>query len=170
MPLAPGLRSPELNNIKGNRTQTGNRVLISLAGIDVGLAQTLRPSDDYGVEPAGSLGYLEARELVPLNARHSLNLGMVQLSKESLYYAAQASGSPSIIPQSGETDDPSQASALDGYEFDIEVYDRFTGKGLVKYYGCVYSSGDTDFSLNRITITNAVFIARHREGQMVVKS
>ena len=130
--------------------QTGNRVLVVLDGLQVGLIQSFRASDGYGLESASGIGDIHSQEFVPTIANHSLSISKMTLKAEALR-------SKGLAPENGD-------AALKGIEFDVHVQSKDDGTVLRKYIGCVYDSGDMDVSAHRIVVTNAQFKARDVQG------
>lgn len=132
------------------KVRSANRVAILLDGQQVGAMQSVRMSDDYGLEGVYGIGDIDPVEHVPSGARYSLSVSNVVLRSASL----RALG---IVPENG-------SAALKGIVFDIEVYDKDTGDLLRKYSGCSYASGDVDVSKNAILMSSASFMALTASG------
>lgn len=127
------------------KVRSGNRIVVVLDGLQVGLMQSVRMSDDYSPEPASGIGDIHAAEYVPTMARHSLSISKMVLNREVLR-------SRGIFPENGD-------AALLGLVFDIEQYDKDTGELLRKYVGCSYASGDVDVSKHAILMASGTFNA-----------
>jgi hypothetical protein len=132
------------------RSANHGRVLMD--GIEVGLLQNVRPSDDYGPEPASGIGDIHAQEYVPTMARHTLSVSKLALRKANLYKLG-------IIPENGEV-------VLKGYVFDIEIIDKSTGEVVRKYLNCSYASGDIEVTKHAIISYNATFNALDVIGKL----
>lgn len=130
------------NNLK---VRSGNRIAVVFDGQEVGLAQSLRPNDDYSPEPASGIGDIHVAEYVPTMARHNISMGQMVLRTSSL----RALG---ISALNGD-------DVLEGRVFDIEMYDKDTGQLLRKYVNASYASGDVEISKHAIIVNNAVFNA-----------
>ena len=126
------------------RSANHGRVLMD--GIEVGLLQNVRPSDDYGI------GDIHAQEYVPTMARHTLSVSKLALRKANLYKLG-------IIPENGEV-------VLKGYVFDIEIIDKSTGEVVRKYLNCSYASGDIEVTKHAIISYNATFNALDVIGKL----
>jgi hypothetical protein len=126
------------------KVRSANRVAVVLDGKQVGAMQSVRFSDDYGVEQVYGIGDIEPVESVPTAARYSISVSNVVLRSSSL----RAKG---LVPENG-------AGALTGQVFDIEVYDKDTGELLRKYGGATYSSGSVDVTKNAILMSDAQFV------------
>lgn len=132
---------------------SGNRIVVRLDGKTVGLIQSLRASDDFAPEPASGIGNIEVQEYVPTMARHNLNISMMTLNDKTMF---------------GEgLQDENGAATLLGRVFDIEVFDKSTGKLLRKYVDCKYASGDVEVTKHAIVVTNAVFVALTASGKFL---
>lgn len=163
-PSAPTIPTGWNDSANGGYVQTGNRIQVLVAGHIVGLVQSMQASDDYGVQPATKVGSIEAVEIVPLEANHTINISMMMLSHDTLYQSAKGYR---LIPESGNNN-PTYNTALKGLEMDIIVRsfngDDNDGKVLVMYRKCVYASGSIDVTANRIIVAQATFRATHRVG------
>lgn len=125
------------------QAQSGNRVYVVFDGQQIGAMQSVRMSDDYGLEPVYGIGDIDPIENVPTAARYSLSCQNVVLRKGAM----RAAG---LVPENGQ-------AALQGLVFDIEVYDKDDGSLIRKHVGCSYGSGDVDFSRNAIVMASAQF-------------
>ena len=130
--------------------RSANRVAVVLDGKQVGAMQSVRFSDDYGLEQVYGIGDIDPVESVPTAARYSISVSNVVLSKKVLRGLG-------LVPENG-------AGALQGAVFDIEVYDKDDGTLLRKYGGCSYASGDVDVTKNAIIMNSAQFMALTVEG------
>lgn len=132
---------PQVNQ----KVRSGNRIIVVLDGVAVGLLQSIRGSDDYGPEPASGIGDIHAVEYVPTMARHTVSISKMVLDTETIR-------SLGIFPENGD-------AALKGLVFDIEQYDKDTGSLLRKWVGCSYASGDLDISKHSIAMSSGTFNA-----------
>lgn len=131
-------------------TQTGNRVSILLDGIAVGAMQSVRMSQDYGLDGVYEIGNINPIENVPGAARYSISCSNVVLKKGALKRAGIA--------------EVNGVGVLRGRVFDIEVFDKDTGQLLQKYIGCSYASGDADVNRNAMIMSSAQFMALDVSG------
>ena len=127
------------------KVRSANRIAVLLDGKQVGALQSVRFSDDVGLEGVYGIGDTDPIEHVPTAARYSISLSNVVLNASSLRRLG-------IVPENG-------AAALQGVVFDIEQYDKETGDLLRKYSGCSYASGDVDVTKNAIIMSSAQFMA-----------
>lgn len=125
--------------------RTGNRVAIVFDGKQIGAMQSVRFSDDYGLEQTYGIGDIDPFESVPTAARYTLSASNIVLKKGAMRSAG-------LIPENG-------TGALLGQVFDIEIYDKDDGTLLRKYTGCSYASGDMDIGKNAIIMASATFMA-----------
>lgn len=132
------------------KTRSGNRTLVMVAGIAIGLIQSVRASDDYSPEAASGIGDIHVQEYVPSQARHSLSVSKMVLINEK----ARAAG---IMPENGD-------AVLKGLVFDIVVVDKDSGAVIRKYMGVSYASGDIDISAHRIVVASGQFNALDVQG------
>lgn len=127
------------------KTRSGNRIVVTFDGKQIGLVQSVRMSDDYSPEPASGIGDIHVQEYVPTMARHNLSVSTMVLNAGSMRDAG-------IAVENGD-------AALQGLVFDIEVYDKDTGSLLRKYKGCSYASGDLEVSKHAIVMSSGTFNA-----------
>lgn len=125
------------------KTQSGNRIRVMLDGIQVGLIQSVRGSDDYAPEAASGIGDIHAQEHVPTMARHVLNVNAMVLKADNLRQKG-------IFAANGD-------AVLKGLVFDFEVFDKDSNQLLRKYVGCSYASGDTEINKHAILMHSGVF-------------
>lgn len=127
------------------KVRSANRIVVLIDGKQVGALQSVRFSEDYGVEQVYGIGDIEPVESVPTAARYSISVSNVVLRKDSLRKLG-------IVPEDG-------AGALKGRVLDFEQYDKDTGELLRAFRGCTYGSGDVDISKNAIVMASASFMA-----------
>lgn len=120
------------------KTHSGNRIAIELDGKTVGLMQSCRMNDSYGLEDASGIGDIHVQEHVPSKAVHAMSVSNMALFKGNLRDAGFA-------PQNGD-------DVLAGLVFDVVVYSKDTGKELRAYLSCSYDSGDLEVSAHRIVM------------------
>jgi hypothetical protein len=125
------------------QTRSGNRIIVTLDGKQVGLLQSLRMNDDYGLEPASGIGDIHVIEYVPSMARHVINVNLMVLKKGALLAAG-------LVPENAN-------AVLLGTVFDIENFDKDSNTLIRKYRGCSYASGDFEVSKHAIVMQTAVF-------------
>lgn len=132
------------------KTRSGNRIIVTFGGVQVGLVQSVRMNDDYSPEPASGVGDIHVQEYVPTMARHNLSVSTMVLNVGSL----RAAG---IAMENGD-------AVLQGLVFDIESYSKDDGTLLRKYIGCSYASGDIEVSKHAIVMNSATFNALDATG------
>lgn len=125
------------------QTRSGNRIIVLLNSIQVGLLQSVRMNDDYSPEPASGIGDIHVVEWVPGMARHTLNVSAMVLNKGSLL-------SQGIVPDNASI-------VLAGIVFEIEAFSRDDGTLIRKYIGCSYASGDIEITKHAIVMQSGVF-------------
>jgi hypothetical protein len=135
------------------KTRTGNRIQVLLDGKLVGLAQSVRASDDYSPEPASGIGDIHVQEYVPTMARHAISVSAMVLNAGSL----RALG---VAWENGD-------QALQGLVFDFVTADKDTGAVLRKYVGCSFASGDIEVSKHQIVMNNAQYNALDVQGTSI---
>lgn len=127
------------------KVRSGNRIVVMLDGLQVGLLQSVRMNDDYSPEPASGIGDIHVQEHVPTLARHTLQIRSMVLNKGTLRQAG-------ITSENGD-------SVLQGLVFDIEVFSKDDGTLLRKYTGCTYASGDVEVNKHAILMASGNFMA-----------
>jgi len=131
-------------------TQSGNRIVLTFDGIQVGLVQSIRVAEDYAPEPANGIGDIGPLEWVPTMARYQAQVTKMILRNEQLRKAG-------ITFQDAN-------DALAGRVFDILVIDKDTKAVLRKIGGCSFAQGDTEVRKNAIVMANITFMALSVSG------
>lgn len=127
------------------KTRSGNRVIVTFDGKQIGLVNSVRMSDDYAPEPASGIGDIHVQEYVPTMARHQLSVSTMVLFTGAMREAG-------ISALNGD-------DVLQGIVFDIQVMSKDDGSVLRKYVGCSYASGDVEINKHAIIVQNAQFNA-----------
>lgn len=131
------------------QVRTGNKITVKINGKDVGLIQSIRSSDNYGLQEASGIGDIHVTEYVPSTAMHSLSVQTMVLYKNSLLQAG-------VSPENGDI-------VLTGLVFDIVITDK--DKGVLRtYLSCSYDSGDLEVSAHKIVSANCQFKALNVTG------
>ena len=133
------------------KTRSGNRIIVTFDGKQVGLVQSVRMNDDYSPEPASGIGDIHVQEYVPTMARHNLQVQTMVLNRGTMRDAG-------ITSENGD-------AMLQGLVFDIEVYSKDDGALIRKNTGCSYASGDLEVSKHSILMASAQFFALDVVGQ-----
>lgn len=132
------------------KVRSGNRIVVKFDGEEVGLVQSVRMSDSFGLDRASGIGDIHVQEHVPTMAQHTLNVSTMVMKKANLR-------NKGIIPKNGD-------EVLNGNVFDIVQYDKDSGQIVRKYIDCSYDSGDIEITKHAIVVTNAVFFALDVDG------
>lgn len=135
---------------ENRKVQSGNRIIITYDGFQVGMIQSVRMNDDYSPEAASGIGDIHAQEYVPTMARHSLTVSRMILIADKMRERG-------IFAENGD-------AMLSGLVFDIETYAKDDGTLLRKYVGCSYASGDLEVSKHQILIGSGQFNALDVSG------
>lgn len=135
------------------KTRSGNRIVITYDGQQIGAMRSVRLNDDYSPEPVTGIGDIHVIEYVPTVARHSLTCQQVVLKSGSM----RAAG---ITSENGD-------SMLQGLVFDVEIYDKDDHTLLRKYQGVSYASGDVEVSANAILVASGQFNALDVSGTAI---
>ncbi len=123
---------------KNVQVLSGNRIVVEFDGKPAGLVQSVRMSDNYGLEPASGIGDIHVKEHVPTKAVHSLSVSVMVLFQSNLRQLG-------IATENGD-------AALQGLVFDIVNYSKDTGAVLRKYMSCSWDSGDVSVDAHRIVM------------------
>lgn len=132
------------------KARSSNTMIVKFDGMQIGLVQSVRMSDDYGPEPASGIGDIHVQEYVPTMARHSLSVAQMVLRIGSMREAG-------ITALDGD-------DVLQGKVFDIVVQSKDDGTELRKYIGCSFASGDVEVQKHAIIVSNAQFNALNVTG------
>uniref|UniRef100_A0AAU6W1M5 Tail tube protein n=1 Tax=Pseudomonas phage Touem01 TaxID=3138548 RepID=A0AAU6W1M5_9VIRU len=135
---------------QNRKVKSGNRIVITYDGFQVGLIQSVRMNDDYSPEPASGIGDIHVAEWVPTMARHSLTVSRMILETDKMRERG-------IMSENGD-------AVLEGLVFDIETYAKDDGTLLRKYIGCSYASGDLEVSKHQILMGSGQFNALDVSG------
>ncbi|WP_293372298.1 hypothetical protein [Nevskia sp.] len=127
------------------QTLTGNRIVVEIDGQFVGLLQSCRGSDDYGLQPVSGIGDIHAQEYTPGMARHTLSVSGMTLIRANLRRLG-------LFTEDGD-------GALRGLVFDIVYYSKDTNEALRTYRKCSFASGDIDVSKHAIVMQSGTFMA-----------
>jgi hypothetical protein len=139
-----------IQNSVNLQTRSGNRVIATFGGMQIGLLQSVRMHDDYSPEPASGIGDIHVQENVPTMARHTISVQNMILNKGAMISAGAAA-------ENGD-------AVLLGLVFDIESYSKDDGTLIRKYVGCSYASGGIDISKHTICMQNGEFLALDATG------
>jgi hypothetical protein len=135
------------------KTRSGNRIVITYDGNQIGAMKSVRMNDDYSPEPVSGIGDIHVLEYVPTIARHTLTCQQVMLKTGTMR-------SLGITSENGD-------SVLQGLVFDVEVFDKDDGTLLKKYMGVSYASGDVEVQANAIVIASGQFNALDTSGTYI---
>jgi len=130
---------------------TGNEVDVYLDGIQAEALQTITGSDDYGHQPVSGVGNIHVMEYVPERAMHQVTIDRMAMRKDQLVKAG-------IVQENGD-------SAMRGKVFDVEIFHK-EGALMKKYVKAVCSSARMTVTAHRVTISDAVFLARDTVGTL----
>lgn len=135
---------------ENRKVRSGNRIVITYDGHQVGFVQSVRMNDDYAPEPASGIGDIHVGEWVPTMARHSITVSRMVLNADKMRERG-------IFAENGD-------AVLEGLVFDIESYSKDDGSLLRKYIGCSYASGDLEVQKHAIMIGSGQFYALDVSG------
>lgn len=121
------------------KTHTGNRITVTIDGAIVGLIQSVRVSDSYGLEDASGIGDIHVVEHTPSKAVHQVSISNMALFTNNLRR---------VLGPLAENGD----GAMLGLIFDINIMRKDTGELLRQIIGCSYDSGDIEITAHRIVV------------------
>ena len=132
------------------QVRSGNRIIITFGGVQIGMLQSVSANDDYAPEPASGIGDIHVQENVPTIARHSLSVSVMVMNKGAMVKAG-------IAPENGD-------AVLLGIVFNIEIYSKDDGSLLANYIGCSYASGSLEVTKHAIVMQHGQLLALDRTG------
>lgn len=147
------------------KTYSGNRITVEFDGQVIGLVQSVRLSDSYGLEDASGIGDIHVIEHVPSKAVHTVAVTNMTLFAGNMRDTG-------IAYENGD-------QALQGLIFDIVIYgdtapgspdnvgaggtpdalQGTTGAAIRTIVGCSFDSGDVDITAHRIVVQSGQFKA-----------
>lgn len=125
---------PAFGNV--HKTIAGHDVIIKLEGQEVGRAQSISGTRDFGIEQVMEVGSMKPQEFVPLRFSGSLTLERYLVRHDDLINVLHRGGIPFSLSQEGQI----LLHSVTG--FTIEVKDKYTGDLIRSYENCVFSSSD----------------------------
>lgn len=131
-------------------TRSGNRIIITFGGVQIGMLQSISAEDDYAPEPASGIGDIHVQENVPTMARHSLSVSTMVMNKGAMIKCG-------IAPENGD-------AVLLGIVYNIEVYSKDDGTLLRNYIGCSYASGSLEVTKHAIVMQSGRLLALDVSG------
>ncbi|CAH2606337.1 conserved protein of unknown function (plasmid) [Rhodovastum atsumiense] len=145
---------------ENHQTFSGNRIEVRVDDRVIGLIQSVRLSDNYGLEDASGIGDIHVVEHVPSKAVHSVSISNMALVRQNLR---------SELAQMNENGEAVMRALI----FDIVILSkggpgpRAIGAGeiLREIIGCSFDSGDVDITAHRITMQSGQFRALDVRGQ-----
>lgn len=135
------------------QVRTGNRIEVQIDGKRIGLMQSCRMSDDYGLEAASGIGDIHVVEHVPTMARHALSVSFMVLDRGAMIAAG-------VAPENGD-------GALQGLVFDVVSLSKDDSSIIRKYRGCSYASGDLEVTKHAIVMQSGQLMALDVSGAAV---
>jgi hypothetical protein len=141
---------PQASLTTNVNTFSGNRIKVLFGGVPVGLIQSVRWADDYGLEDASGIGDIHVIEHVPAKAVHTLNVSNMCLFVGNLR-------DQGIATLNG-------AQAMLGLVLDIVAYSLDSGLPLRAAKSCSYASGSIAVEAHRIVMQEGVFKALNMTG------
>jgi hypothetical protein len=122
-------------------------------GVQIGLLQDVRFNEDYAPAEASGVGNIRVVEYVPTMAKYTVSARFMVLNLGSMYKAGV------VVPKDAD-------GVMQGFVFDIAVYDNGDGSLLRKAIGCSYASGDIEIQKHAILVSSANFNALDVSGTL----
>lgn len=119
-----------------HKTLAGHDVLILLEGEEIGRAQSLSGTIDFGIEPVMEVGSMKPQEFVPLRYSGTLTLERYLVRNDDLVNVLNRTKIPFDLSQEGYI----LLHSITGFE--IMVRDKYTHDVIRCYRNCVFSSTD----------------------------
>ncbi len=119
-----------------HKTLAGHDVLIYLDGQEIGRAQSISGTIDFGVEPVMEIGSMKPQEFVPLRYSGSITLERYLVRNDDLVKVLDRANIPFDLSQEGYI----LLHSITGFE--IMVKDKYTNDVIRSYRNCVFSSTD----------------------------
>ena len=132
------------------QVRSGNRIIITFGGVQIGMLQSVSANDDYAPEPASGIGDIHVQENVPTIARHSLSVSAMVMNKGAMVKAG-------LAPTNGD-------AVLLGIVYNVEIYSKDDGTLLANYIGCSYASGSLEVTKHAIVMQHGQLLALDRTG------
>lgn len=142
---------PQVNT----QVYTGNIVEITFDGVVVGMCQSLRASEDTGLQEVSGIGNAKATEYVPSLIRYTVTASFLQMRTQSV----EAVSGVRIANRTAN-------DALSGLVFDIIVRNK-AGQMLKRFVSCNYGSGDLEVNKHAIVGRNITFMALDQDGDFL---
>ncbi len=151
-------------------TYSGNRITASFDGKTIGLIQSIRASDNYGLEDASGIGQIHVAEHVPSKAVHTISVTNMVLFTGNMRTADLGSENGAdalrglvfdIIIYGDPTKGTPQAgnAAVNGDNQALALQSGTAATVLRTYRACSFDSGDIDVTAHRITVQTGQFKA-----------
>jgi len=119
-----------------HKTLAGHDVIIKLNGQEVGRAQSISGTRDFGIEQIMEVGSMKPQEFVPLRFSGSITLERYLVRNDDLINVLHRAGIPFSLSQEGLI----LLHSVTG--FTIEIRDKYTKELIRSYENCVFSSSD----------------------------
>ena len=121
-------------------TVHGNRAVLKLDGEVIGIVQNVDFNDSFGLQKLSGIGDREGQELVDGETDYSFNL------TKSFVYGDR-------LVDKGFS--PTSTDPLTGVEFELEIYDKISGRTLEHYSGCKINTVGRSYGKHAIIMENA---------------
>ncbi|KAA0888767.1 hypothetical protein [Oryzomonas rubra] len=129
-------------------TATGNRVLLKIKGIVIGMCQNVSFDDDFGLQEVDGIGDLEVAGFEAGKLTH-------RISGEKYFVKSQTLVKLGFIPNS--------TGWLTAPELAVEVVDSVSGETVESYSGCKFNTHSRKYNKHSITGESFQIFARHKE-------
>ncbi len=141
-----------------HKTLAGHDVIIKLEGYEVGRAQSISGSRDFGIEQVMEIGSIKPQEFTPLRFSGSLTLERYFVRNDDLLKILKNRGIPFDLSKEGLI----LLHSVTGFE--IEIRDKYTGKLIRAFENCVLSSTDETIAAAGIAGERATIVYSEARG------
>lgn len=121
-------------------TVHGNRAVLKLDGEVIGIVQNVDFNDSFGLQKLSGIGDREGQELVDGETDYSFNF------TKSFVYGDR------LVDKGFH---PTSTNPLTGVEFEMEIYDKISGRTLEYYSGCKINTVGRSYGKHAIVMENA---------------
>jgi len=141
-----------------HKTLAGHDVIIKLNGYEVGRAQSISGTRDFGIEQVMEIGSMKPQEFVPLRFSGSLTLERYFVRNDDLLKILKNRNIPFDLSKEGLI----LLHSVTGFE--IEIRDKYTSKLIRAYENCVFSSTDETIAAAGIAGERATIVYSEARG------
>jgi len=132
--------------VKDQTVHTGHTINIRIGSTTIGRAQGLDGDRSFGTEGIYEIGSIMPKELINMKYEGTISMERFFIRNKDLATAGYASIGEEVLKKG---------------EITIEVVDKYTGKVVRAYHGCVIQSYRENFRVNGIAGENATWLYKY---------